>query len=112
MAPAAHSRKAVVSMTKCSLSPTAGKQIASHLPGRKPRVRGRDRTVHVDFWHHLGRILHFWQNLAQLGGVKPVAFLPRAREELEIICSARNQEIYGDAPCWLTMSQSKRSVAP
>jgi len=27
-------------------------------------------------------------------GVKPVTFLPRAREEWEMICSARNQEIY------------------
>ena len=28
------------------------------------------------------------------GGVKPVTFFPRAREEWEPICSARNQEIY------------------
>jgi len=56
------------------------------LPGRKSRVGG---TGNLDFGQNFGSnfALLFW-------GVKPVTFRPRAREEWEIICSARNQEIY------------------
>jgi hypothetical protein len=48
-------------------------------------VSGRDRTVEIQSKLFLG---------AHFGGVKPVTFPPRAREEWGIICFARNQEIY------------------
>jgi len=47
----------------------AGNKIASHLPGRKSRVGGRDRTINIDFGQNLAPILHFWQNLALFWGV-------------------------------------------
>ena len=42
--------------TEHYLNPKAGKKIARHLPGRKSRVGGRDRTVNLDFGKNLGTI--------------------------------------------------------
>ena len=51
------------------------------LPGAKSRVGGRDRTVNLDFWQNLATIFAL---LLFFGGVKPVTFPSRAREEWEI----------------------------
>jgi hypothetical protein len=49
----------------------AGKEIASHLPGRESRVGStdRDRTVNLDFGQNYATILHKTQNLALFGGL-------------------------------------------
>jgi len=96
----AKGQKSLILSSTSGLNPKTRKKIASHLPGRESRVRGRDRTI-LTFARILaesctfGRILHF------LGGCqKPVTLLWYL-----FICSAPvhgvftspNQEIY-----WLT----------
>jgi len=50
-----------------ALNSEAGKEMASHLPGRKSQVGGRDRTVDLDPCQNPVRILHFCQNLTLFG---------------------------------------------
>ena len=68
----------------------AGKEIASHSPGRKLQVGGRVAQSILTFDSILpesctfARILHSFE-----GCQRPVRVLPRAREEWGFICSAR-----------------------